>query len=384
MDQKVTLFYSLDDLELLSSAQRDGGHRLDIAELVEDTLQQQYGAVGLPLTNNNWRDRWKRLCLSSDGSTSKDTSLQTEAELWRAGQKSFQLDEVVLARLEESPNVIAFASDWISLDARDEWVRHDAEIALYQEVAWAGYLNVQTLVLPPPRDRAHVASYARAVNASVDHIGSAQLYLSIRIPIYDPHLLMDGAPCTELTPEARMSMCWEMWDTIRTMCAYTNRISLSKNPHVCIEHLVLILFLSALDLNMSFAVQNVPYSFDRWISEPTRHIILPASSFVPNPKGYPVLTKPLQQFIRNVVKVRPDLYESTQAEDKRVAPSNLDPLPNRSENAHLWWLTRIPAIHPTSHQDKPFYHKPKHTRNTCKLHSRMGRLLSITSPSSYF
>lgn len=347
MDQKIALFYSLDDLELLSAAQRDAGHQFSIAELVEDTLQQQYGAVGLPLTNNNWRDRWKRLCLSSDGSTSKESGLETQAELWRAGQTSFQLSEVVLARLEESPNVIAFASDWISLDARDEWVRHDAEIALCQEVAWAAYLNVQTLILPPPRDRAHVASYARAVNASIDHIGSAQLFLSIRMPIYDPHLLMEGAPYTDLSPEARMSLCWEMWDTVRTMCAYTNRISLSKNAHVDTESIVLISVSSALDLNMSFAVQNVTYSFDRWMSEPTRQIILPASTFVPNPKGYPVLTKPLQQFVRSIVKVCPFTNLTPSHLNIRLAaPTNLDLVPNRSSDSHIGRPARIPAVHP--------------------------------------
>ncbi len=162
-----------------------------------------------PLTNTNWRDRWRRLCLSNEGSPPKDAHLARLAELWRSGASSFQLDEVVLSRLEDSPNVIALASDWITLDSADEWIRHDAELALCQEVAWAGYLNISTLILPPPRDRAHVASYARALNAAIDHIGSSQLWFSIRMPLYDPHLFMDGIPIPDMTPETRMSLCWK-------------------------------------------------------------------------------------------------------------------------------------------------------------------------------
>ncbi len=88
------------------------------------------------------------------------------------------------------------------------------------------------------------------------------------------------------------------------MCAYSNRISISEDMHVYhVVKPVIDIFPPALDLTMSLAVQTVPYSYDRWSSEPTRFIMLPASTFVPNPKGYPVLTKALQQFIRNIVKV---------------------------------------------------------------------------------
>lgn len=41
----------------------------------------------------------------------------------------------------------------------------------------------------------------------------------------------------------------------------------------------------------------------RWTAEPTRHIFLPATTFVPNAKGYPVLTKATQAFLRDIVKV---------------------------------------------------------------------------------
>lgn len=41
----------------------------------------------------------------------------------------------------------------------------------------------------------------------------------------------------------------------------------------------------------------------RWLAEPTRHVFLPASTFIPNAKGYPVLTKATQAFLRDIIKV---------------------------------------------------------------------------------
>ena len=42
----------------------------------------------------------------------------------------------------------------------------------------------------------------------------------------------------------------------------------------------------------------------RWTAEPVKNIWLPASSFIPNAKGYPVLSKACQAFLRGMGKVR--------------------------------------------------------------------------------
>lgn len=43
----------------------------------------------------------------------------------------------------------------------------------------------------------------------------------------------------------------------------------------------------------------------RWTAEPVKHIWLPASSFIPNGKGYPVLSKACQAFLKGMTKVGP-------------------------------------------------------------------------------
>ena len=50
--------------------------------------------------------------------------------------------------LDEAESVIGLASDWLELDSPDDWIRHDCEIALKSELAYALYL---LWALLPPR-----------------------------------------------------------------------------------------------------------------------------------------------------------------------------------------------------------------------------------------
>jgi protein arginine N-methyltransferase 5 len=166
-------------------------------------------------------------------------------------------------------------SEWLELDAADDWVRHDAEMvrlsfsltvaqslkggfffframfqALQQELAYASYLNIQTAILPAPRNRDHVASYARIVNACLKSL--PYIYLSVRLPIYNPSAFQPSPPASALPPappsvskptlvvsdattgrltpssEGQLNATWEMWDVIRSMCDYNTRLTLSK------------------------------------------------------------------------------------------------------------------------------------------------------------
>ena len=164
-------------------------------------------------------------------------------------------------------------SDWLELDSQDEWVRWDAETvqsstqspsgqniltrslqALMQELAYASYLNVSVAVLPPPRNRTHVPSYARAIRACLDKI--PYMHLSVRVPVYDPTVFQlvtptprPPSPSPSISPssiasgistassksmsfphttEEEFNGTWEMWDVIRTICENDPRLSLSE------------------------------------------------------------------------------------------------------------------------------------------------------------
>lgn len=135
--------------------------------------------------------------------------------------------------------------------------------ALKQELVHASYLGMQTVILPPPRNRAHAADYARAVNSCLDGSGiSPFTHLSIRIPIYIPNAtstssmipsssstsmrMINGAAASPASiasfasnhaaplSEADLNATWEIWDTIRGLCNYNNRLSLSESSRATI------------------------------------------------------------------------------------------------------------------------------------------------------
>ena len=53
----------------------------------------------------------------------------------------------------------------------------------------------------------------------------------------------------------------------------------------------------ALDLTPPLPANNAGV-LNRWVAEPVHHIFLPASAFIANVKGYPVLPKGTQAFLR--------------------------------------------------------------------------------------
>ena len=183
--------------------------------------------------------------------------------------------------------------------------------ALLQELAYASYLGIHTVILPAPRTRGHVASYARAINTCLK--ANPYLVLSVRIPIYDPEMIqlpsdppgtVTGASLKFVDDQPSIAT-WEMWDAIRTICDYNTRLTLSAYGSSCgfVVREKLTLEWVDIALDMSPPLPAELEVLHQWVAEPTRYLLLPASAFIPNVKGYPVLPKGTQSFIRDIMKV---------------------------------------------------------------------------------
>ncbi|PPQ67483.1 hypothetical protein CVT25_006024 [Psilocybe cyanescens] len=274
------------------------GDETAVLKVIGDSKQKGYKRVCMPLTTEKWKERWSKMCLLPNESSDEDKeSASKAAEAWRLNP-AFQRDEVTITRLDEAEGIIVMVSEWLELDAADDWVRHDAEIALKQELAYASYLNIHTVILPSPRNRDHVASYARIVNSCLTKF--PYIYISIRLPIYNPSVFQPSSPSSPVlrptSPPMHASLgssssiapslviseseqlpasnsgvslnaTWEMWDLIRTMCDYNMKLTLT--------------------LDLSPALPTTLGVLSKWAAESVRHIFLPASTFIANVKGYP-------------------------------------------------------------------------------------------------
>ncbi|KAF5359278.1 hypothetical protein D9756_003377 [Leucocoprinus leucothites] len=270
-----------------------------VRRLIQDTRNKGYETICLPLTTEKWKERWEGMCLlpsspikeepeSADVDTKKK-EIARAAELWRA-RPCFLPDE-----------------------------------ALQQELAYASYLSIHTVILPAPRNRSHVASYARIINNCLKN--TPYLYLSVRLPIYNPTILHQAQahtgsglglavspastpalivspdPSTPsqstqngISPESEMNATWEMWDVIRSICDYNTRLTLT--------------------LDLTPPLPSKLGVLSKWAAESVRYIFLPASTFIANTKGYPVLPKPTQSFIRDSMIHRPTVILAEVTSDK--------------------------------------------------------------------
>ena len=56
----------------------------------------------------------------------------------------------------------------------------------------------------------------------------------------------------------------------------------------------------ALEITADLPEKNI---LKRWLGEPIRCVILPTSVFATNKKGYPVLSKPHQSFVKDLMRM---------------------------------------------------------------------------------
>ncbi|PFH53048.1 hypothetical protein AMATHDRAFT_138418 [Amanita thiersii Skay4041] len=303
----IATYLTFEDISHAAATLDTQQYATPVLKLVSEARAKGYDVICLPLTTDKWKQRWAEMCvqLQDDSERERDTVAERRAEEWRA-RPAFLKDEVTITRLDEAEGITAMISEWLELDAADDWVRHDAEIALRQEIAYASYLNIQTVILPAPRSRFHVASYARIISACLET--TTFLNLSVRLPIYNPSVLRQESPVPTASqssliepasasdvpmillpsnttqnlssaPEGELNATWEMWDVIRSMCGYDTRLSLT--------------------LDLTPPLPTTLGVLSKWTAESVRHIYIPASTFIANTKGYPVLPKPTQTFIRN-------------------------------------------------------------------------------------
>ncbi|KAF5367430.1 hypothetical protein D9758_003674 [Tetrapyrgos nigripes] len=323
----------------LSQASTSANEETPVLKCTSEARSKDYDNVCLPLTTDAWKKRWTNMCLvpSSGGEdrrrtesrresryVSRDFTTEQKAERWRENPV-FEADEVTMTRLDEAEGVTAIISGWLELDTDDDWIRLDAEIALHQELNYASYLNIQNAILPAPRNRQRAACYARVVDACLQSLPF--MNLSIRLPVYDSSLVHDplSASSNDAAPpmkrsaslhsvssrpptprlvvsqtieanpvpknlEQKIDAAWETWDLIRSLCDYNPRLSLA--------------------LDLTPPLPNNLTALGKWSAEAVRHIFLPASTFIANTKGYPVLPKSTQTFIRDSMAHRPSFILS--------------------------------------------------------------------------
>lgn len=91
--------FTLDHLAKLSQPNKtDLSERTPALRAVTAARAKGYDGICLPLTTDNWKARWKDLCLLPDDENPDKAALEQRAEQWRANPV-FSRDEVTITQL---------------------------------------------------------------------------------------------------------------------------------------------------------------------------------------------------------------------------------------------------------------------------------------------
>uniref|UniRef100_A0A060TI24 Protein arginine N-methyltransferase n=1 Tax=Blastobotrys adeninivorans TaxID=409370 RepID=A0A060TI24_BLAAD len=172
------------------------------------------------------------------------------------------LEDVVIHPGPHTLNTIALASPWVELDSKNPRVAKISFQVLEHELSYASFCGLNHIVIPGPKRRTNVVQYAHAVNSLLQKAPFAQLMI---------HL-----PFTEQGDLPDPLSIWDVWQTIRHICAYSPNLSVALQ-----------------------VPQQIPRGvvLSRWFAEPVSLLVISPLSFVPNQKQYPVLPKPTQKLL---------------------------------------------------------------------------------------
>ncbi|KAK0796731.1 hypothetical protein LTR91_014292 [Friedmanniomyces endolithicus] len=198
---------------------------------------------------------------------------------------------------DSNSSLIAVTSPWIDMASLDPLIAHISRQIFSLEVAYAAFCGVSNVLVHGPTTSEGTARFARTI---LEALGlGAYVHLHLLMPMtgeLEQDVSADGTHLAEMVRpqyasadedesegEPELFASWEMWNTIRTICSYTTRLSI------------------ALEVPRGLPPQSLQC---RWYSEPIRLLMLPRTSFLRNGKGYPVLSKQHQHFLTLLLRLR--------------------------------------------------------------------------------
>ncbi|CAG8622590.1 4955_t:CDS:10, partial [Scutellospora calospora] len=191
-------------------------------------------------------------------------------EEWRKGYP-FSREDLVVKNADVSDFVVGKVSDWINLDSPEHSIRINSELILRQQLTWIGHIGISAALIPFPSDS--LMNYARCVNSIFGTVSYINIWIKIPLILEDEIL------------KSKETLTWERWNKFRTLCENHVRLSI------------------ALEVTRDLPEDNI---LDRWFAEPIKAVILPTKIFLTNAKGFPVLSRRHQVFVRRFIKYKPN------------------------------------------------------------------------------
>ncbi len=119
---------------------------------------------------------------------------------------------------------LAIVTTSLRLDQKDVRQRQASIDDLHAELGFAQYHSLQHVLVPGPGATIDVTIYARTIAAAL--IAYPFLHLSIHLPL-STHLDLSTNGDVPAADDSDPRGTWEIWDTIRSVCAYNPRLHIA-------------------------------------------------------------------------------------------------------------------------------------------------------------
>jgi protein arginine N-methyltransferase 5 len=285
----------------------------DLAALLKDSLALKFDFIVVPLVHPLYR---RRVAAGQNPTTSTVSAFDGAVPL---NTLPLTRSDLVLSSDDWRAHVVGKISEWISFESPLERVRRQARDVLHQELAWASHLSVCACVLPTISWECQ--HYASTVLAALARFPYMTLWVRVPLLLSAPAhrtVLHSTERSTNLSSYhieqlRRASDAWECWNRFRTLCEHhpSLGVALELTPDLIPTVSSFLSSRNPVDSQLPVGEAEgesvseetrshlLDYVISRWRGEPVRTLILPTSIFLTNAKGYPVLSKRHQRFVRS-------------------------------------------------------------------------------------
>ncbi|XP_032238768.2 protein arginine N-methyltransferase 5 [Nematostella vectensis] len=206
--------------------------------------------------------------------------------------KSFTRADLVLSSQDWSSLIVGKISPWINVGSLNEVVRKNSEKALMQEVNYAIHLGLPSVMLE--LGNYNIINLAHYVNDILINSHVQQLWIKVPMrcseDMCDKSLFDEEDSMAEVTEKEKLEKDpWQWWNLFRTVCGNNRKAGI------------------ALEIPAELPPD---VELERWIGEPIKACILPTDVFLTNRKGFPVLPKSHQAFLKQLFKLNVQLILS--------------------------------------------------------------------------
>lgn len=185
------------------------------------------------------------------------------------------------------PDLILSGSDWctlivgrlsptINVDSRVPAIRKYGQHRLHQELKYASHLGLPAIQVK--LTGTEHTNLARIISNNMLKGASFQVWVQVPFIAADSSVF-ESSPATT-TPTTTST--WQWWNRFRLMANSLSKINL------------------CMDVGARLPSET---ELVRWLGEPIKTLLIPTSIFLTNKKGYPVLSRPYQVFLRRFVSL---------------------------------------------------------------------------------